>query len=79
MARLGQTGSLYSVAEIAIDVAAFMVEQATARSRWGATLAKTIDAGDSVKLYFSSGATARSGSNFNHVGVAWQHRWGAGL
>ena len=48
-------------------------------SRWGATLAKTIDARDSVKLYFSSGATARSGSNFNHVGVAWQHRWGAGL
>jgi hypothetical protein len=31
-----------------------------------------------TKVYFNSGA-ARSGTNFNTVGVAWQHRWGAGL
>ena len=48
-------------------------------SRWGATLARTLDKHNSVKLYFNSGVSARTGTNFNAVGVAWQYRWGAGL
>jgi len=48
-------------------------------SRYGATLAKDIDLHNSVKVYFDSGATARSGANFHTVGAAWQCRWGAGL
>jgi hypothetical protein len=48
-------------------------------SRYGATLSKLVGAEDSVKLYYSSGATARFGSNFRVAGLAWQHRWGAGL
>ena len=48
-------------------------------SRWGATLARTLDKNNSIKLYFSSGVTARTGTNFNVGGIAWQHRWGAGL
>jgi hypothetical protein len=48
-------------------------------SRWGATLSKSVDLRNSVKLYFSSGATARTGTDFKTAGVAWQHLWGAGF
>ncbi len=48
-------------------------------SRWGATLAQTLDKRNSIKLYFNSGVSARTGTNFNAVGIAWQFRWGAGL
>lgn len=48
-------------------------------SRWGATLAQTLNKHNSVKVYFSSGVSARTGTNFNAVGIAWQYRWGAGL
>jgi outer membrane putative beta-barrel porin/alpha-amylase len=48
-------------------------------SRWGATLAQSLDSRNSIKLYFSSGATARTGTDFRTVGIAWQYRWGAGL
>jgi len=47
--------------------------------RWGATLSKSVDPRNSVKLYFSSGATARTGTNFQTVGIGWQHLWGAGV
>jgi hypothetical protein len=50
-----------------------------ANSRWGATLARTLDKHNSIKLYFSSGATARTGTDFDAFGIAWQYRWGAGL
>ena len=49
-------------------------------SRWGATLARSLDNRNSIKLYFSSGVVAaRTGTDFKVVGVAWQYRWGAGL
>ena len=48
-------------------------------SRWGATVARTLDKHNSIKLYFTSGVSARTGTNFNAVGIAWQYRWGAGL
>ena len=48
-------------------------------SRWGATLGKSLDMRNSLKFYFNSGATARAGTNFQTIGVAWQHLWGAGL
>lgn len=47
--------------------------------RWGGTLSKSVDPRNSVKLYFSSGATARTGTNFQTVGIGWQHLWGAGV
>jgi hypothetical protein len=47
--------------------------------RVGGTLAFPVDARNSVKLYASSGVFARTGNNFDLVGVAWQHRWGGGL
>jgi Putative MetA-pathway of phenol degradation len=48
-------------------------------SRFGATLAQSLNAHNSIKLYMSSGASARVGTNFTTVGIAWQYRWGAGL
>lgn len=48
-------------------------------SRWGATLGKSVDRRNSFKLYFSSGASARTGTDFKTGGLAWQYAWGAGL
>lgn len=47
--------------------------------RAGATLAFPIDVRNSVKLYASSGVSARTGNDFDALGIAWQYRWGAGL
>jgi hypothetical protein len=47
--------------------------------RVGATLALPVDRRNSVKLSASSGASARTGNNFDLLGVAWQYRWGGGL
>jgi hypothetical protein len=48
-------------------------------SRWGGTMAATVTRHNSIKLYFSSGITDRTGANFRIYGIAWQYRWGAGL
>ncbi len=48
-------------------------------TRWGATLAQSLDVHNSIKLYLNSGLYARTGTNFTTVGLAWQHHWGAGL
>jgi hypothetical protein len=43
--------------------------------RVGATYAFPAGARDSIKLYASSGVSARTGNSFDLLGVAWQHRW----
>ncbi len=48
-------------------------------TRWGATLAYSLDRVNSIKCYYSSGASARTGTDFQVIGLAWQDRWGAGL
>ena len=47
--------------------------------RLGATLALPVDRRSSVKVSASSGVSARTGNNFDLLGVAWQYRWGGGL
>lgn len=47
--------------------------------RLGGTLAIPVDIHNSIKLYASSGVSARTGNNFDLVGIAWQYRWGGGL
>jgi hypothetical protein len=47
--------------------------------RFGATLALPINARNSVKLYGSSGVSARTGNNYDLFGLAWQYRWGGGI
>jgi outer membrane putative beta-barrel porin/alpha-amylase len=48
-------------------------------SRWGGTYAYSLTRHNSIKLYFSSGLTARTGTEFQIYGIGWQHRWGAGF
>jgi hypothetical protein len=48
-------------------------------SRWGGTFAYSLTLRNSIKLYFSSGLADRTGTDFKVFGIAWQHRWGAGL
>lgn len=48
-------------------------------SRLGATLAFAVDRQNSVKLHANKGVSVRFGEDFSTIGVAWQHRWGAGL
>lgn len=47
--------------------------------RLGATLALPVSRRNSLKLYASSGVSARTGNNYDLLGIAWQYRWGAGL
>jgi len=47
--------------------------------RAGATLALPIDVRDSIKFFASKGVSARTGNNYNLLGVAWQYRFGGGL
>jgi len=44
-------------------------------TRFGATLSIPLSKRDSLKLAYSAGATARTGSNFDTFSVAWQFRW----
>jgi hypothetical protein len=48
-------------------------------SRWGGTYSYSLAQQQSIKLYFSSGVVARTGSEFRIYGIAWQYRWGAGM
>jgi len=47
--------------------------------RVGGTLAFPVDARNSLKVYASSGVSARTGNSFDLIGVAWQYRWGGGI
>ena len=47
--------------------------------RVGGTLALPVNVRNSVKLYASSGVSARTGNNYDLIGIAWQYRWGGGL
>jgi Putative MetA-pathway of phenol degradation len=43
--------------------------------RFGATFSTALTRSSSIKFYFSSGATDRTGTDFKIVGIAWQYRW----
>ena len=47
--------------------------------RVGATFSAPLGRNYSIRLYGSSGVAARTGNNYNLVGIALQYRWGAGL
>ena len=50
-----------------------------ANSRLGATIALPVDRYNSIKLNVSSGVSVRTGTDFDAIGIFWQHRWGVGL
>ena len=43
--------------------------------RAGITLAFPLDRQNSIKLFANSGIYARTGTDFDTIGIAWQHRW----
>jgi hypothetical protein len=47
--------------------------------RTGATLALPVNRQNSIKLYASTGVSARTGNNFDLAGILWQYRWGGGI
>jgi len=47
--------------------------------RVGGTVAVPVDRANSVKFYLSTGLSARTGNEYDLVGVVWQYRWGGGL
>ncbi len=47
--------------------------------RVGGTLAFPVDQANSIKFYASKGVSARTGDNYDLIGVAWQYRFGGGL
>jgi hypothetical protein len=44
-------------------------------TRFGATFSLPLSQRQSFKVSYSAGATARTGSNFDTIGVTWQFRW----
>lgn len=48
-------------------------------TRLGVTLALPLNIHNSLKLYFSTGVSTRTGSDFDALGVIWQYRWGKDL
>ncbi len=47
--------------------------------RLGATLSIPLSARNSIKFYGSSGVSARTGNNYDLLGIAWQYRFGGGV
>lgn len=48
-------------------------------SRVGMTLSLPVNAKNSVKLFAHTGASVRTGTDFDAIGVAWQYRWFRGM
>jgi hypothetical protein len=49
---------------------------AQSNSRVGLTLSIPLARAQSLKLYYNSGVSTRSGTDFDTLGAAWQYRWG---
>lgn len=47
--------------------------------RTGGTLSFPVNSRHSLKLFVSSGVSARTGNNYDLFGAIWQYRWGGGL
>src|SRR3954471_6742904 len=50
-----------------------------AGTRFGLTFSVPVSREQSIKLFANSGLYARTGTDFDSVGLAWQYRWGGGL
>jgi hypothetical protein len=71
------SGNRYTGGRTAVDGVAG--DDFQENSRLGATMAFPVDRHNSIKVNVSRGVTVRTGTNFDIVGVVWQHRWGAGF
>lgn len=48
-------------------------------SRFGLIVTIPVNRYNSLKMHANTGIATRIGSDFDAIGVAWQHRWGGGL
>ena len=48
-------------------------------TRLGCTLSLPFSLHQSLKIYFSTGVSTRTGSDFDLIGIVWQYRWGGGI
>jgi len=57
------------------------VEKSDLQKNWrfGATLALPVSPRNSIKLFGSTGLFARTGTDFDTIGLVWQYRWGGGM
>jgi len=70
-------GTFYGGGRSAIDdVAGNDLQQ---NWRVGSVVSVPLNRYQSVKLMAGSGVSARTGNNFDNVGLEWQYRWGGGL
>ena len=70
----GLNGTYYTGGRTTLNATVNNDEQSS--SRLGLTVSFPVTRRQSLKLYASTGATARAGGDFTTVGVIWQHRWG---
>ena len=74
---VGVDGTYYTGGRTTIDgVEGDDVQQ---NARLGVTVALPVGRHHSVKLYASTGASTRTGGDFDTLGIIWQYRWGGGL
>lgn len=50
-------------------------DEVLGNSRLGATLSFPVDRSNSIKLYASTGTATRAGTDYDLIGIGWQHRW----
>lgn len=70
-------GNYYEGGAVEVDGVRSGVEISS--SRIGVTCAIPFGRRQSLKLSASTGATVRTGGDFDAVGAAWQYRWGGGV
>jgi hypothetical protein len=70
-------GNYYAGGAVEVDGVRSGLEMSN--SRVGVTCAFPFGSRHSLKLYASTGATIRTGGNFDAVGAAWQYRWAGGV
>jgi hypothetical protein len=70
----GLDGTFYTGGRTTLD--GTVNDDRQSSSRVGLTVSMAVTPHQSLKLYASTGATARTGGDFETVGVVWQYRWG---
>lgn len=70
-------GTYYTGGRTAVD--GVRGDDRLSSSRAGLTVTLPVDRRNSFKLFASTGVSTRTGSDFDGIGVAWQHRWGGGI
>lgn len=69
-------GTFYTGAQTTLD--GIKNNDKLENSRIGATLSLPVSRYHSVKLFFHTGVSVRTGSDFNAIGMNWQYRFGGG-